>query len=67
MSHDLPSPPAPPTLTLWVGTVSGKVAAYGVNIVPERKGEAKNQRKIELIPTSTYVQVFSGKFGDSDR
>ena len=45
--------PVPPTLTLWVGTVSGKVAAYGVNIVPEKEGEAKNHRKIELIPTST--------------
>lgn len=41
-----------PTLTLWAGTVSGCVVAYGVSVLEDG---GKSQRKIELLPTCMYL------------
>ena len=49
------SPPAPPTLTLWVGLASGHVAAYG--IVVRQPGTAQAEREVNLIPTRTSTDV----------
>ena len=66
----LPPPPAPPTLTLWVGTASGHTVTYGISTTPaaggggggegDRRGSGGSKvkkRTVQLMPTGTYIHI----------